>query len=116
MNILRPVFLPALVLLSLFAVAAQADTAPDKLYAKHCAKCHGDTGRADTWRGYLSFAQDFSKASFQENRTDEEILDKINRGPRIMPSFDNVLSRSERLSLVKLIRDFGKPAAAKPSP
>ncbi|MFP5440367.1 MAG: c-type cytochrome [Gammaproteobacteria bacterium] len=100
--------IPLLLAAALLPVAAQADVAPEKLYEKHCAKCHGDKGRADTWRGRLTFAQDFSKDSFQQNRTDDEILDKINRGPRIMPSYADVLSRNERLGLVKLIRGFAK--------
>lgn len=104
--------IPLLLAVALAPVAAQADMAPEKLYAKHCAKCHGDEGRANTWRGRLTFAQDFSKDSFQKNRTDDEILDKINRGPRIMPSYVEVLSRNERLSLVKLIRGFAKAPAA----
>lgn len=76
------------------------------LYEQHCAKCHGATGKADTWRGRLVFAQDFSKAAFQSARSDDEILAKINRGPRIMPAYEEKLSLAERNALVKVIRGF----------
>ena len=40
-----------LALLTLGVSAAAADG--PALYREHCAKCHGDTGQADNWRGYL---------------------------------------------------------------
>lgn len=96
----------------LAAVApAQAGESVDAaaVYADHCAKCHGETGRAESWRGRLFFAQDFSKDSFQSARSDEEILEKINRGPRIMPAYRDTLSLEQRKALVQLIRSFAKP-------
>lgn len=89
------------------AVVAAAVDGP-ALYKEHCAKCHGDTGKADSWRGYLVFAQDFSKASFQNGRSDEDILKKINRGPRIMPAYEQTLTLAEREALVQVVRDFAE--------
>lgn len=78
------------------------------LYKEHCAKCHGDAGQADSWRGYLYFARNFSSAHWQAARTDEEILEKINRGPRIMPAYRDTLSAEERNALVQVVRGFGR--------
>lgn len=91
----------------LFSAGAFAVDGP-ALYKEHCAKCHGDTGKADSWRGYLVFAQDFSKASFQNGRSDDDILNKINRGPRIMPAYEKTLTLEEREALVRVVRDFAE--------
>ena len=90
------------------AFAADAVVDGPALYKENCAKCHGDTGKADSWRGYLVFAQDFSKASFQKGRSDDDILNKINRGPRIMPAYEKTLTLAERQALVQVIRDFAE--------
>jgi len=109
MNILKSI--AALACLAVFSTPVPAvDGAA--LYKENCAKCHGDSGRADNWRGYLVFAQDFSKQSFQAARSDEEILEKINRGPRIMPAYEEKLTLDERLALVRVIRGFAPAAAA----
>lgn len=101
----------ALALASSFAASAADTAAPAAdgfaLYAQHCAKCHGKTGKADTWRGALAFAQDFTEASFQSDNSNDEILDKINRGPRIMPSYEEKLTLDERKALVQVLRSFG---------
>lgn len=76
------------------------------LYQQHCAKCHGDTGRADSWRGYLYFARNFSDPSWQAAKSDAYILDKINTGPRIMPAYSELLTLDERQALVRVVRGF----------
>ena len=77
------------------------------LYQQHCAKCHGDTGQADSWRGYMYFSRDFSSMRWQAANTDEDILADIDRGPRIMPAYKNKLSEAERNALVQVVRSFG---------
>lgn len=99
--------LPAFALLCALAAPALAVDGP-ALYQQHCAKCHGETGRADTWRGYLSFATDFTKGTFQRNNTDEQVLAAIERGPRIMPAYRDTLSVEERKALVRVVRGFGQ--------
>lgn len=98
---------PGVLLACVFASAAATAADGPALYKEHCAKCHGETGKADTWRGYLVFAQDFRKASFQDVRTDDDILEEINRGPRIMPSYESTLTLAERQALVRVVRGFG---------
>lgn len=103
---------------ALFWLAASVTTTPAlaathsfALYETHCAKCHGKTGAADTWRGRLSFAEDFTDASFQQGNDNSDILKAIDRGPGVMPAFEEKLSLDERKALVQVIRSFGAAAA-----
>ncbi|MFZ5722225.1 MAG: c-type cytochrome [Pseudomonadota bacterium] len=105
--------LAALLLLSGSAAFAADGVSPAQasaLYKEHCAKCHGEAGRADTWRGYLFFAQEFTGEKWQAAHSDEDILTEINEGPRIMPAFESTLSLAERQALVQVIRGFAAPA------
>lgn len=89
-------------------LAAPALAAADgpALYEQHCARCHGATGNADTWRGYLYFAPAFSDADWQRRHGDERILRAINRGPGAMPAFEKTLTADERQALVGVVRGF----------
>lgn len=95
--------------LSLAQISAadnSGDAAGAVLYKKHCAKCHGVEGKANTFRGWMSRAQKFTDANWQENTTDEEILDAIANGPGFMPSYKKKLSSEEIHSLLAVIRTF----------
>lgn len=105
----RTLFL-LLALLSPSSPAAAADGF--ELYAQHCAKCHGKTGQADTWRGRLSFAENLASPAFQEGHGNDEILAAIDRGPGLMPAFRERLSLEDRKALVQVIRSFSAGAAA----
>lgn len=96
---------------SLIALAplAQAEVGGEALYRQHCARCHGDDGRAKTWRGYLFFAQNLSKARWQERESDEDILEAIRRGPRAMPAFADELDETEQRTLVHYVRALRRP-------
>lgn len=104
----------AAVLLAAASTAAVAIDGP-ALYAQHCAKCHGKTGKADTWRGRLAFAENFTRATFQEGNDNDDILAAIDRGPGVMPSFAATLSLDERKALVQVLRSFGASPASAPS-
>lgn len=78
------------------------------LYQDNCAKCHGESGEADNWRGYLYFARNFKNKDWQARMTDADILDKINKGPRIMPAFDTKLTNEQKSALLRVIREFGR--------
>jgi mono/diheme cytochrome c family protein len=103
---------PLLLALSLVFLPAASALAVDgpALYEKHCIRCHGDTGAADTWRGILYFARNFTSARWQARESDAGILKAINRGPGPMPAFESKLSLEEREALVKVVRDFGAEA------
>ena len=91
------------------SVPALADPDGQQLYRQHCAKCHAEDGRANTLRGWLYFAQNLSKAKWQDNNSDNDILEAIQEGPRAMPSYADTLSEAEQLALVKAVRDLRKP-------
>ncbi|MDY0248667.1 MAG: cytochrome c [Pseudomonas sp.] len=76
------------------------------LYSKHCAKCHGKEGRANTLRGWFTSAQDLTDPKWQAETLDSDILDALEKGPRSMPSYANKLSIVEQNSLLKVIRDL----------
>lgn len=96
-------------LLSAALVApAQAAVEGYTLYQDKCAKCHGESGKADNWRGYLYFSRNFRNKDWQERMTDAKILEEINQGPRIMPSFEKTLSDDEKAALIRVIRQFGR--------
>ncbi len=97
-----PVFLILLFFLASPALAADGPA----LYKEYCARCHGDNGRANNWRGYLYFARDFSDRDWQRARSDTQLLDSINKGPRIMPAYANQLTEAEKEALIAVMRSF----------
>lgn len=98
--------LTGLLLALLVSPAAMAADGP-ALYKQHCAKCHGDSGHADNWRGYLYFSRNFTAPKWQAKMSDADILEEINEGPRIMPAFKEALTEDEKQALLQVIRGFG---------
>ena len=106
----KPALLGLLAALTLFgSLPAQADVDGQQLYRQHCVKCHAADGRANTLRGWLFFAQNLSKAKWQDNNSDADILNAIQEGPGAMPGYAEKLSEAEQLALVKAVRDLRKP-------
>lgn len=97
-----------LTLTALVGTAQAAPIEPYTLYQEHCSKCHGESGAADSWRGYVFFARSFRSAEWQASRTDAQIIAKINQGPRTMPSYQDSLSAEQKAALVRVIRGFGR--------
>lgn len=58
-----------------------------ELYRQHCAKCHASDGRGKTWRGWLFRAENLSEPTWQDKRSDTEILHAIDEGPGAMPAY-----------------------------
>ena len=79
------------------------------LFVENCATCHGKNGRAHTFHGWLVGAQNLTKAKWQADTTDEEIMKAIKSGPSVMPAFEKKLSSSEIDALATYVRSF-KPA------
>jgi len=96
-------------LLLLGSLPALAEVDGQQLYRQHCAKCHAEDGRANTLRGWLYFAQNLSKAKWQDNNSDSDILEAIQEGPGAMPGYADTLSEAEQLALVKAVRDLRQP-------
>jgi len=79
------------------------------LFVENCAVCHGKNGRAHAFHGWLLGAQNLTKAKFQADTTDEEIIHAIKTGPGAMPAFEKKLSPSEIDALATYVRSF-RPA------
>lgn len=77
-----------------------------KLYQKHCVKCHGAEGKANTFRGWLSRAQKFTEPNWQESISDEEILKAIQDGPKAMPSYKKKLTLEEQQAISQVVREL----------
>lgn len=102
------IFLSAAALAFPYAGQAQQTESllPDgpALYSKHCVKCHGKEGRANTLRGWFSSAQDLTDPSWQVETLDADILEALEKGPRSMPAYANKLSAVELQALVDVVR------------
>ncbi|SEK52966.1 Cytochrome C oxidase, cbb3-type, subunit III [Atopomonas hussainii] len=100
----------ALFIAMTLGTAANAETPLGKeLYSEHCSKCHGDNGKARTLRGWLFFAQNLSKASWQSRESDDELAAAIRRGPGAMPAYEGTLTDAEIDQLVAHIRTLKQP-------
>ena len=71
-----------------------------RLYAEHCARCHGDAGAPilpgtpDFTRGEGLFAPD------------ETLLRSLRFGKRLMPGFESVLKEREMLDVLVYVRSL----------
>ncbi|HEY5042852.1 MAG TPA: c-type cytochrome [Verrucomicrobiae bacterium] len=91
--------------------ASQANYPKDKvdahgLFGENCATCHGQNGRARTFHGRLVGAQNLTDAMWQDDTTDDQIINAIKTGPRAMPAFAEKLSPSEIEALTAYVRTF----------
>jgi cytochrome c6 len=85
-------------------------TTPDaaQLYAKHCASCHGNDGRAKTFRGKLKHARNLTDGEWQEKVSEERIFNSIMNGKEKMPAYARKLSQEQIESLVAYVRALKK--------
>jgi cytochrome c6 len=83
------------------AAAGDAET----LYAKHCARCHGEDGRGETTMGKKFELKDLADPEVQA-LSDAEIRRIIADGEGKMPGFSKKLSAEEIDSLVRYVREF----------
>jgi cytochrome c6 len=78
----------------------------EALYAKQCARCHGEDGRGETTMGKKFDLKDLADPEVQK-LSDAEIRRIIADGEGKMPGFSKKLSADEIDSLVKYVRKFG---------
>ena len=91
------------------ALPGQAgDVAAATLYAKHCATCHGNDGRAKTFKGKFKKTRDLTDAQWQAEVSDERLFNSITQGRGKMPSFKKKLSAAQIESLVAHARGLKK--------
>ncbi len=85
---------------------AKAPTGPGSVaYAKHCARCHGVSGRGDGPDGPALKAPDLTQPEFKKRATKAEIAEIIKKGRNVMPPFDK-LPPEVVDQLVTYVRNF----------
>jgi len=92
-------------------VAARAAEAKD-IWAKDCAKCHGEDGKGKTKMGEKLGVKDYTDAKVQSDMKDEQMTKAIKEGVKAddktkMKAFPD-LSDAEIKSLVAYIRAMKK--------
>ena len=87
---------------------------PSALYKEYCARCHGDDGKGNTPKGKQLMAQDLSDPEFQEEHSDEDLIEVVTKGDEDMPAFGKKLTKEQIESLVKKdVRGFANKTASK---
>jgi mono/diheme cytochrome c family protein len=76
------------------------------LFLENCIVCHGKNGRAHTFHGWLVGAQNLTRADFQSETSDAQIIHAITTGPGVMPAFGKKLSAAEIQALARYVRTF----------
>ncbi len=83
-------------------------------WAKHCVKCHGEDGKADTKMGKKAGAKDLTDPKVQEAKTDDQFFKSIKEGVKegdktLMKAYgEEGLSDDEIKALVAYVRKFKK--------
>jgi mono/diheme cytochrome c family protein len=104
----------ALVTVALLVVGAVSVRAADakELWAKHCAKCHGEDGKGKTKMGEKMGVKDYTDPKVQAALKDDEMTKAIKEGIKAdgktkMKAFSE-LSDDEVKALVAQVRSFKK--------
>ena len=85
-----------------YGVGADADAHPSELFKQNCAKCHGESGKADTQKGKNLKARNFTDAEWQADVTDSQLIKSVTDGKGDdMPPFGKKLTPEQIQSLVK---------------
>jgi len=86
------------------------------LYLAHCATCHGESGRGDSWRARLLFLRpgDLTDRERMQALSDQYLFDVIKHGGASfgmpgMPSFGYHLTDDEVHALVAYVRTLASP-------
>ena len=81
--------------------ATEQEQHPSKLFKEYCAKCHGDDGKADTFKGKHLKARNFTDSEWQAGVTDSALIKSVTEGKDDMPPFGKKLTPEQIDSLVK---------------
>ncbi len=92
------------------AVPAAQQQASDAstLFKKNCATCHGQDGRAKTFKAKFNHARNLTDSAWQREVTDERIFNSISNGKGKMPAFGRKFSEAEINSLVRFVRGLSR--------
>ena len=93
------------------AWVVQADTKAN--WDKHCAKCHGEDGKAQTKMGQKLKIRDYTDPKVQAELKDDAMLKAIKDGyeqggKKTMNGFDKKITEQEMKDLVTFIRKLKK--------
>ncbi len=91
-----------------FVIKVNAARTAAAIFAKDCATCHGNDGRAKTFKAKFNHARNLTDPQWQDQVTDERIFNSINNGKGKMPAFGKKLSEEEINSLVPYVRGLKK--------
>ena len=114
---LRTIALMVLLVVAIpYSAAAQATNGGgQKLYDQNCAKCHGVDGSGNTTIGKAVGAKDL-RSPEAKKLTDAQISSQISQGKGNMPPFAGTLDSAEINSLIAIVRELSKNAAAAKKP
>ena len=88
--------------------SAEAVSAGEALYGKHCKMCHGDAGLGDgpATQFIKPAPPDFTTADAKARMTDGEIFYKITKGKKPMPGMERKMDETERWQVVHFVRSL----------
>jgi mono/diheme cytochrome c family protein len=101
-------------LAALVAIPAISAWAADgkAIYAKDCAKCHGDDGKGQTAMGKRNGAKDYTDAKVQAALKDDQaiksIKDGLKQGDKVLMQPSKDLSDDDIKAVVAYMRTFKK--------
>lgn len=78
-----------------------------ELFSKHCARCHGEDGKAETQEGLDLGATDLTSERVKK-MSQAKIISIIKEGKGAMPPFGKEISRSEISLLADYVKKFSK--------
>ena len=125
-NVIIPINLNGMLFLTLVFAAAPTDAADPaagaKISAKHCAECHGETGKGDgemlqkfkTMGVVVPDPVAWNDVAGMSEWTDEQLFQIIEKGgkgvgkSKMMPPWGDQLSKAEIADLVAYIRSLAK--------
>ena len=110
---MKKLFVIAVVCSMAAALSANAADAKEN-WAKHCVKCHGESGKGDTKMGKKAGAKDLTDAKVQAELKDDKAFKSIKEGVKdgdktLMKSYaEEGLSDDEIKALVAHVRTLKK--------
>ena len=81
----------------------------ERIYAKHCGSCHGETGSGDGPTARLTGIKPANLPVAVQDKSRAEILGTISKGRQAMPAFGRILTDAEREAVYQYLRTLPAP-------